>query len=148
VTVAPTQTRTLQILVAEDSRDIQQMMWMTLQLGGFEVVGQAYDGRETLELVRKLQPDILLLDLHMPEVGGLEVLLEIPAIAPRCNVVVHSAIGAMSATDAALLGGAVAYIEKGVSPRSIVAHLNRVAGAGKMRPVRPYPLKREYPDDC
>ena len=142
------QTRTLQIVVAEDSRDIQQLMWVTLQLGGFEVVGQAHDGRETLELVREHQPDILLLDLHMPEVGGLEVLPEIHAIAPHCKVVIHSAIAAMFITESALRAGAVAYIEKGVSPRSIVAHLNRVAGAGRMRPVRPYPLKREYPDNC
>jgi len=147
VTVAPAQTRTLQIVVAEDSRDIQQLMWMTLQLGGFEVVGQAHDGRETLELVREHQPDILLLDLHMPEVGGLEVLPEIHAIAPHCKVVIHSAIAAMFITESALRAGAVAYIEKGVSPRSIVAHLNRVATAGTVRPVRPYPLSREYPNN-
>ena len=145
---APEQTKTLRIVVAEDNRDLQAMIQMTLDVGGFKVVGQAYDGRETLELVRELQPDILILDLHMPEVGGLEVLPQIHAIAPGCKVVVHSAIGAMFVTDAALKAGAVAYIEKGVSPRSIVAHLNRVADAGKMRPVRPYPLKREYPDNC
>jgi DNA-binding NarL/FixJ family response regulator len=83
----------------------------------------------------------------MPEVGGLDVLPEIQAIAPRCKVVVHSAIGAMFMTESALRAGAVAYIEKGVSPRSIVAHLNRVADAGTNRPVRPYPLNREYPDN-
>jgi len=148
VAEAPEQTKTLRIVVAEDNRDLQAMIQMTLDVGGFEVVGQAYDGRETLELVRELQPDILILDLHMPEVGGLEVLPQIHAIAPGCKVVVHSAIGAMFVTDAALKAGAVAYIEKGVSPRSIVAHLKRVADAGKMRPVRPYPLKREYPDNC
>ena len=142
---APEQTKTLRIVVAEDNRDLQAMIQMTLDVGGFKVVGQAYDGRETLELVRELQPDILILDLHMPEVGGLEVLPQIHAIAPGCKVVVHSAIGAMFVTDAALKAGAVAYIEKGVSPRSIVAHLNRVATAGTTRPVRPYPLRHEYP---
>ena len=146
MTGAAEETRTIRMVVAEDNRDLQAMIRMTLEVAGFKVVGQAYDGRETLELVRQHQPDILLLDLHMPEVGGLEVLPEIQSIAPRCKVVVHSAIGAMSATDAALLGGAVAYIEKGVSPRSIVAHLNRVATAGTVRPVRPYPLSREYPE--
>ena len=65
--------------------------------------------------------------------------------AVGCKVVVHSAIGAMFVTESALRAGAVAYIEKGVSPRSIVAHLNRVAEAGTVRPVRPYPLSREYP---
>jgi DNA-binding NarL/FixJ family response regulator len=143
----PEQARTLRIVVAEDNRDVQEMIRITLEVGGFEVVGQAYEGRQTLELVGDLQPDILLLDLHMPEVGGLDVLPEIQAIAPRCKVVVHSAIGAMFMTESALRAGAVAYIEKGVSPRSIVAHLNRVADAGTTRPVRPYPLNREYPDN-
>ena len=145
MTEAPEETRTLRIVVAEDNRDVQAMIEMTLELGGFTVVGQAYDGREALELVRELQPDILLLDLHMPDVGGLEVIPEVEAIAPRCKVVVHSAIGAMFVTDSALKAGATAYIEKGVSPRSIVAHLNRVAEAGHARPVRPYPLRHEYP---
>jgi two-component system, chemotaxis family, chemotaxis protein CheY len=53
----------------------------------------------------------------------------------------------MFVTESALKAGAVAYIEKGVSPRSIVAHLNRVATAGHVRPVRPYPLSREYPEN-
>lgn len=146
MTDAPEDTRTVRIVVAEDNRDLQSMLQMTLEVADFRVVGQAYDGRETLELVRELQPDILLLDLHMPEVGGLEVLPEIHTIAPHCKVVIHSAISAMFITESALRAGAVAYIEKGVSPRSIVAHLNRVATAGTVRPVRPYPLSREYPD--
>jgi DNA-binding NarL/FixJ family response regulator len=145
VTDAQEETRTIRIVVAEDNRDLQAMIRMTLEVAGFKVVGQAYDGREALELVRDHQPDILVLDLHMPEVGGLEVLPEIHAIAPHCKVVIHSAISAMFITESALQAGAVAYIEKGVSPRSIVAHLNRVATAGHVRPVRPYPLSREYP---
>ena len=146
MTDAAHETQPLRIVVAEDNRDLQAMMRMTLEVAGFDVVGQAYDGRETLELVREFQPEILVLDLHMPEVGGLEVLPEIHAIAPHCKVVIHSAIAAMFITESALRAGAVAYIEKGVSPRSIVAHLNRVATAGTVRPVRPYPLSREYPD--
>jgi DNA-binding NarL/FixJ family response regulator len=145
VTDAQEETRTIRIVVAEDNRDLQAMIRMTLEVAGFKVVGQAYDGGEALELVRDHQPDILVLDLHMPEVGGLEVLPEIHAIAPHCKVVIHSAISAMFITESALQAGAVAYIEKGVSPRSIVAHLNRVATAGHVRPVRPYPLSREYP---
>jgi DNA-binding NarL/FixJ family response regulator len=146
VTDAPQETRTIRVVVAEDNRDLQSMIRMTLEVADFTVAGQAYDGRETLELVRELQPDLLLLDLHMPEVGGLEVLPEIHAIAPHCKVVIHSAISAMFITESALRAGAVAYIEKGVSPRSIVAHLTRVATAGTVRPVRPYPLSREYPE--
>jgi DNA-binding NarL/FixJ family response regulator len=147
VTDAQEETRTIRIVVAEDNRDLQAMIRMTLEVAGFQVVGQAYDGRDALELVREHQPDILVLDLHMPEVGGLEVLPEIYAIAPHCKVVIHSAIAAMFITESALRAGAVAYIEKGVSPRSVVAHLNRVATAGNVRPVRPYPLSREYPEN-
>jgi CheY-like chemotaxis protein len=147
MTDAAEETQPLRIVVAEDNLDLQAMVRMTLEVAGFKVVAQAYDGRETLELVREHQPDLLLLDLHMPEVGGLEVLPEIHAIAPHCKVVIHSAIAAMFITESALKAGAVAYIEKGVSPRSIVAHLNRVATAGHVRPVRPYPLSREYPEN-
>ncbi|MFL6002949.1 MAG: response regulator [Nocardioides sp.] len=147
MTDAQEETRTIRIVVAEDNRDLQTMIRMTLEVAGFQVVGQAYDGRDAVELVREHQPDILVLDLHMPEVGGLEVLPEIHAVAPHCKVVVHSAIAATFITESALRAGAVAYIEKGVSPRSIVAHLNRVATAGNVRPVRPYPLSREYPEN-
>jgi DNA-binding NarL/FixJ family response regulator len=143
----PKETQTLRVVVAEDNHDVHEMVRLTLEIGGFKVVGSAYDGGETLELVRELQPDILLIDLHMPEVGGLDVIPEVHDVAPHCKVVVHSAIGAMFMTESALHAGAVAYIEKGVSPRSIVAHLNRVAEAGTTRPVRPYPLNREYPDN-
>ncbi len=132
------------LVVGEDAPDIADLLELTLTKAGFEVVGVAANGRECIELAEKLQPDMMVLDLHMPEMGGLEALPLIGEVSPRTKVVVHSAIGATFMTESTLAAGAVAYIQKGLTPKTIVKHLQRVAAAGPVRPVRPFPLNREY----
>ena len=132
------------VVIAEDAADIADLLELALSRAGFDVVGMAVNGVECIELTERLQPEIVVLDLHMPEMGGLEALPLIGEVSPRTKVVVHSAIGATFMTESTLRAGAVAYIQKGVSPRSIVKHIQRVAHAGAVSPVRPFPLNREY----
>src|SRR5690606_41101407 len=111
---------------------------------GCRVAGDAGDAGSAIALIAETQPDILLLDLHMPEIGGLEILPLIYEDLPTTKVVVCSAISATYMTEAALKEGAWAYIVKGVSAKTITEHLLRVYEAGAVRPIRPYPLGRDF----
>jgi DNA-binding NtrC family response regulator len=135
----------ISVVVVDDDDDVREMMMMALDVGGFEAAGDAADGPSALWTVTGAQPDIVLLDLHMPDTNGLELLPELREASPKTKFVVFSAIGATYMTEAAIQAGAIAFIEKGVSPRSILRHLERVHHAGAASMIRPYPLNREYP---
>jgi DNA-binding NarL/FixJ family response regulator len=139
--VAPSPS--LRVLVVDDDEDIADMLSMAFEVNGLEVAGVAHSGAEAVQLAERTQPDIVLLDQAMPRMSGLEAVPELHAIAPRSKVCMHSAIGAPAVTESALAAGVDGYIEKGVRPRTIVAHLRRIMenGAG---PVRPFPLRRDY----
>src|SRR5439155_4142840 len=61
------------VLVADDDRVIQQLLEVNLELEGYEVVATASDGNEALDKIEKLKPDLVILDIMMPKMDGLEV---------------------------------------------------------------------------
>jgi len=135
----------VRLLVVDDDDDLRELMAMALTREGFEIVGAAANAEEALALVvRDPQPELILLDLHMPDVGGLELLPQLKELAPRARVVVCSAITASYMLEASLEAGAHGFIVKGVSARSIATHLRRVATSGSVKVVRPFPLNRDY----
>jgi DNA-binding NarL/FixJ family response regulator len=115
-------------------------MRMALERSGFDVVADAEDGEEAIVVAGEHKPDLILLDLHMPGLGGLEALPRILRASPRSRVVVFSAMAATRMLEAAFDAGASGYIVKGVSPKRIAEHLHRVAKSGSVRPVQPWPL--------
>jgi DNA-binding NtrC family response regulator len=141
----PTGDAKISVVVVDDDDDVREMMMMALDVGGFAAAGDAADGPSALWTVTGAQPDIVLLDLHMPDTNGLELLPELREASPKTKFVVFSAIGATYMTEAAIQAGAIAFIEKGVSPRSILRHLERVHHSGSASLIRPFPLNREYP---
>ena len=82
----------IRILIADDHPVVRDGFCKLLQdEPGLEVVGQASDGLEALALVRRLDPDILMLDLRMPQLSGLEVLRELARTPTRCRVILIAA---------------------------------------------------------
>ena len=134
----------ISVVVVDDDDDLRGILRIALESRGFDILGDTSDAMTALEVVRDGQPDIILLDLAMPEVTGLEVLPLLLEQSPRSKIVICSAISATHMTEAALDAGADAYIIKGVSAKTLIGHLQRVARAGPVRPVRPYPLGRDY----
>ena len=135
----------VRLLVIDDDDDLRELMTMALAREGFDIVGAAANADEALVLVaREPQPELILLDLHMPDVGGLELLPLLREAAPKARVVVCSAITASYMLEASLEAGAHAFIVKGVSAKSIATHLHRVATSGSVKVVRPFPLNRDY----
>ena len=115
------------ILVVDDHPLTRDALSSLLAQGGFEVVGEAADGDEALDLAERLQPDLVLLDLSMPGLGGLKALPGIRTAAPGCEVVVLTASGTEDNLLAAIRGGAAGYLLKSEPPERIVAFLRGVA---------------------
>jgi DNA-binding NarL/FixJ family response regulator len=118
----------LKVLIADDHPLMLQGIRRALEASeGIDVVGEARSGEEVLALVERRNPDLVLLDLHMPGVGGLECVAELSTRWPHIKAVVISASEDRSSIDAALNAGASAYILKSVSAVDIASVLRQAA---------------------
>jgi DNA-binding NarL/FixJ family response regulator len=88
-----------------------------------EVVGEAQDGREALEAARKLRPDIVLMDVHMPKVGGIEATRMIAAELPRVKVVMLTVSDQDKDLFEAVKSGAHGYLLKNLEPEELFDYL-------------------------
>jgi len=119
----------ISLLLVDDNPDLRFLVRTAVEArGGFEVAGEADDGRRGVELARALQPDIVVLDLDMPSMGGLEALPLIRDAAPRSKVVVLSSFRREDYEGQVRDSGATGFIEKGVTARRLVDELLAVAG--------------------
>lgn len=124
-------TDKIRILVADDHPIVRE--GLVLMLGtqvDFEVVGEAENGKQLLLLVDRLTPDVILLDLEMPEMDGLQVLLELQKTCPTCQVLVFTAFNTDERIVGAIQAGAKGYMLKG-SPRKDVFDAIRVVSRGE-----------------
>jgi DNA-binding NarL/FixJ family response regulator len=103
------------ILLAEDSREERVQLRQLLEGEGLSVVAEAGNGQEALDLVRDLDPDVVLMDLRMPVMNGLEATREILAVAPTTQVLVLTAYDDPFLDRSAIEIGAYAYLVKGCS---------------------------------
>ncbi len=117
----------VRILIVDDHPLTRDALASLVQQHGFSVVGQAADGAEAIDCARSLQPDIVLLDLSMPGLDGLDALPRLRAAAPDCEVVVLTASGTEDNLLAAIRGGAAGYLLKSEPPERIVEFLRGVA---------------------
>jgi DNA-binding NarL/FixJ family response regulator len=115
------------ILLVDDHPLTRDALATLLEQHGFNVVGQAGDGNEAIDAARRLLPDLVLLDLSMPELDGISALPRLREAAPECEVVVLTASGTEDNLLAAIRGGAAGYLLKTESPERIVGFLNGVA---------------------
>ena len=114
-------------LVVDDHPLTRAALVGLLEQHRFPVVGEAADGPEAVETARRLQPDLVLLDLTMPGGGGLEALPKVRAAAPDSEVVVLTASGTEDDLLAAIRAGAAGYLLKTESPERIAEFLEGVA---------------------
>jgi len=116
----------VRILIVDDHPITRGALAALLGQHDFSVVGEAGDGETAIELARSLQPQLVLLDLSMPGLSGLEALPRIRDAAPDCEVVVLTASGTEENLLSAIRGGAAGYLLKSEPPERIVAFLRGV----------------------
>jgi DNA-binding NarL/FixJ family response regulator len=108
-----TETGPATVLLVDDEEDLRTLIRIGLQRSGeFDVVAEAADGREAIELADRHRPDVVLLDLMMPDVDGREALPQIISRSPSSMVVVLSALQARQEAAPSIAAGAFAYVEK------------------------------------
>lgn len=111
----------LRVLLCDDMQQMRLLLRteMTLE-SDFEIVGEATNGAEAIELAQESQPDVVVLDLTMPVMDGLEALPRIREVAPATRVIMLSAHRTSEMGAKAIAAGASLYIEKTVTTREIV----------------------------
>jgi DNA-binding NarL/FixJ family response regulator len=120
----------IRILVAEDATLVRRLLVQRLaQEPGFEVVGEAADGRETIDLALSLHPDVVVMDLEMPHLNGMEVTERIRARHPETRVVIITAHESL--VSVARFSGAAECLDKSCTPQELAAAIRRVHAASR-----------------
>jgi two-component system chemotaxis response regulator CheY len=113
------------VLVADDASFMRQMIREIVEAEGFEVCGEASDGIEAVEEFRRLQPDVVTMDIVMPRKSGIDAVRGIIALDAGACVVMCSALGQESLVNEALEAGARDFIVKPFNPECVIETLRK-----------------------
>src|SRR5579875_575271 len=113
------------ILIADDAAFMRMRCGRMLTEHGFEVV-EAENGREAVEKYQALEPDVVLLDITMPEMDGLQALRAIKAIDPQARVGMVTALGQQQVVMEALQAGARDFVVKPFQPERVLAAVEKL----------------------
>lgn len=120
--------RTVRVLLAEDHAVVREGTRQIVEADpAIEVVGEAADGAEVVALASRLRPDVVLLDLHMPVLNGIEATQRIVADAPDARILILSAYDDEDYVTAALEAGAIGYLLKSAHGHEVVAAIHAAA---------------------
>jgi DNA-binding NarL/FixJ family response regulator len=126
----------IRVLIADDQALIRRGMTLMLSAeADMEVVGQACDGVEAVEMAERLRPDVVLMDLHMPRKGGVAATREITLSLPRTHVLVLTTLDAEETVFDAVRAGAHAYLLKDASEDEVLETVRAVnRGESRLTP--------------
>jgi DNA-binding NarL/FixJ family response regulator len=126
-------TRTLTIVVVDDHEVVREGLASMLdRRPNFQVVGEAGTATEALEVVRRFHPDLVVMDVRLPDGSGIEACREIRAELPDTRVVMLTSYPDEEAVLAAIIAGASGYLLKQVRARDLVAALETVGNGGSL----------------
>jgi hypothetical protein len=119
----------IRVVLCDDVAELRRILREVLEEdANIEVVDEAGTGSECLRITAERRPNVLLLDLSMPDMDGLEALPLIAKACPETRIIVFSGFAAERMRDLALGLGADLYVEKGVSLDTLAAAVQQVAG--------------------
>ena len=114
------------VLICDDAIFMRTMVGDILQKAGFEVVGEAETGVQAIEKYRQLKPDLVTMDIVMPELGGIDAVREICKEDPGARVLMCSAMGQQALVVEAIQAGARDFVVKPFVPSRVLEAVKRV----------------------
>lgn len=114
------------ILVVDDAAFMRMTVRVFLEKNGFEVVGEAENGAVGVKKYMELKPDIVTMDITMPEMSGLEALKAIREFDPGAKVIMMSAMGQEGMVKEAIINGAKTFIVKPFKEERVLEILNKL----------------------
>ena len=121
----------IRLVIADDHTIVREGLRQLLGgAGGFDIVGEARDGAETMQRVRELDFDVLLLDMSMPGRAGMDLIRQVRAERPRVRILVLSMHQEHQYAIRAIRAGASGYMTKESASRELAAALRKVASGG------------------
>ncbi|UEJ81786.1 response regulator transcription factor [Brachybacterium halotolerans subsp. kimchii] len=150
----------ISILVADDQALVRDGIVTVLSLADdIDVIGEAEDGERAVALAEELAPDVVLMDLRMPGMGGAEATAALARSAPGVRVLVLTTFADDASIDAALRAGAAGYLTKDAGREEMVAAIRAAAGGGTpldariagrvvagLPEARPSSVRERFPD--
>src|ERR1700680_2425534 len=122
--------RMWRVVLADDSKDVRDLLRLRLEISGvLQIVGEAQNGREAIEIARAEQPDLLVLDLSMPEMDGLEALPLVREASPETRVVIFSGFEGSDVERQVRTLGAVAFYDKSTPLKTFALEILNLLGA-------------------
>ena len=117
----------MRILLVDDHAPVRQSIRQLIELaGGYEIVGEASDGSEAVAEVDRSKPDVVLLDVNMPGMSGVDATREIKQRQPQVKILALSALGDLSHVSSMLKAGADGYLMKGGSSEELLGSIRAV----------------------
>lgn len=117
----------IRVIIADDHAIVRRGIAALLATEpGIDVVGEAQNGREAIESVKKLEPDVVLMDMVMPEVDGLEAIRRIVEDQPEIRILVLTSFSSVEMILPAIRAGALGYLLKDSSPEELVSAIKQV----------------------
>lgn len=126
----------LSVLIADDEPVVRETMSIYVNSApDMQVVGTAADGRAAVQMAETLRPDIILMDIQMPRVDGVEAVAEVLRLLPRTHVVMITTFTSREAVVPALRAGALGYVLKSDPPERLLSAVREaVAGRTQLSP--------------
>ena len=121
-------TETIKVLITDDHPVVRKGLsaFLAAKAAGIEVVGEAVNGKEALERTKELNPDVILMDLLMPEMDGIEAIKQIKAEVPEARILVMTSFATDEMVFPAIKAGALGYLLKDSDPDELVNAIRRI----------------------
>ncbi|HWG52238.1 MAG: response regulator [Gemmatimonadaceae bacterium] len=116
------------VLVCDDAIFMRTLISDILSGSGYEVVGQAETGAQAVERYQQLRPDLVTMDIVMPDMGGIDAVKEITKIDPAARILMCSAMGQQALVVEAIQAGAKDFVVKPFQPARVLEAVARVLG--------------------
>jgi two-component system chemotaxis response regulator CheY len=116
------------VLICDDAIFMRTMVGDILTQAGFEIVGEAETGVQAVERYRALRPDLVTMDIVMPDMGGIDAVKEIVKLDPGAKVLMCSAMGQQALVVEAIQAGAKDFVVKPFQPSRVLEAVTRVLG--------------------